>query len=159
MARITPFLWFDNQALAAARFYCSIFPNSHIRGEEQFASSDMEQSSNVVIVEFDLDGSPFLALNGGPGREFNEAVSFVIDCSDQAEVDHYWNGLLANGGVELQCGWLRDQFGIPWQVVPKQLGILMSTGTPEQSTRVGQAMMGMVKLEVAGLEAAFHAGA
>lgn len=155
MSRITPFLWFDHQALEAARYYVGIFPNSKIHGNEEYPPDAPFPEGEVMTVSFELDGMPFVALNGGPMYTFNQAVSFVIDCADQSEVDYYWNALTADGGTEIQCGWLTDRFGVPWQVVPKQLGELTSTGTPEQSNAVFQAMMTMVKLDVAGLQAAF----
>jgi predicted 3-demethylubiquinone-9 3-methyltransferase (glyoxalase superfamily) len=129
-----PCLWFDGQAKAAAEFYCSIFPNSKITDE------------NPMVVKWELDGKPFMGLNGGPMFKFNEAVSFVIDCETQEEIDYYWNRLVTNGGAESQCGWCKDQFGVSWQVVPKILGKLMAD--PEKGQRVVAAFMKMKKFDI-----------
>jgi predicted 3-demethylubiquinone-9 3-methyltransferase (glyoxalase superfamily) len=131
---IYPCLWFDGQAKAAADFYCSIFKNSKITSE------------NPMVVIFELDGKRFMGLNGGPHFKFNESVSFVVDCEDQQEIDYYWNKLLEGGGVESQCGWLKDKFGVSWQIVPTILGKLMSD--PEKSGRVMQAFMQMKKFDI-----------
>jgi predicted 3-demethylubiquinone-9 3-methyltransferase (glyoxalase superfamily)/uncharacterized protein YndB with AHSA1/START domain len=139
--RITPFLWFDGQAEAAARFYASIFPDSEIT------------SVSPMIVNFRLAGLEFMALNGGPHFKFTEAVSFFVSCETQAEVNYFWDKLSAGGSVQ-QCGWLKDQFGLSWQIVPTALGELMGDADPDQSQRVFQAMMQMVKLDIAGLKAA-----
>ncbi len=139
--KITPFLWFDGQAEAAARFYASIFPDSEITGV------------SPMIVNFRLAGLEFMGLNGGPMFQFNEAVSFFVSCTTQAEVDYYWEKLSAGGSVQ-QCGWLKDQFGLSWQIVPTALGELMGGPDPERSQRVMQAMLKMVKLDIAGLKAA-----
>lgn len=139
--KITPFLWFDGQAEAAARFYVSVFPGSEVVGV------------TPMVVTFRLSGLEFLALNGGPHFKFTEAVSFLVNCETQEEVDYYWDKLSAGGSVQ-QCGWLKDQFGLSWQIVPTVLGELMSGPDPEQSQRVFQAMMKMVKLDIAGLKAA-----
>lgn len=142
MSKISPMLWFDNQAEEAARFYVSLFPNSRI------------VSTGGMTVAFELDNVPFTGLNGGPMFKFNEAVSFVINCKDQAEVDRYWDALLADGGSPSQCGWLKDRFGLSWQVVPQALGRLMNDPDRAKAGRVAQAMMQMIKLDIAGLEAA-----
>lgn len=131
---IYPCLWFDGQAKAAADFYCSIFKNSKVTSE------------NPMVVVFELDGKRFMGLNGGPHFKFNEAVSFVVDCEDQQEIDYYWNKLLEGGGTESQCGWLKDKFGVSWQIVPTILGKLMSD--PEKSGRVVQAFMQMKKFDI-----------
>lgn len=143
MPKITPFLWFDNQAEEAARFYVSIFKSSKIL------------SSNPMTVAFELDGQEFMALNGGPDFKFTEAVSFVIDCQNQAEVDEYWSKLTAEGGQESQCGWLKDKYGLSWQVIPRQLSELMGDRDPEKSKRVMEAMLKMKKIDVAVLQAAY----
>ena len=156
MPNITPFLWFDHQAEEAARFYAAIFPNSKVGKITRYPEGAPGPAGGVMTVEFELDGRPFIALNGGPHFAFTEAVSFVIDCRDQAEVDHYWNGLLEGGGRPSQCGWLKDRYGLSWQVTPVQLNQLVERGSPEQAQRVFQAMLGMVKLDVAALEAAFE---
>lgn len=155
MSNITPFLWFDTEALEAARFYTSIFPNSKILGQENFDNTGPDEKQTVQLISFDLNGARFTAMNAGPMFKFNESISFLIDCKDQTEVDYYWEKLLTDGGTESQCGWLKDKFGLSWQVVPQQLSELMSKGTDEQSARVMHAMMGMVKLNVDELQKAF----
>lgn len=133
-----PCLWFDGNARQAADFYCTIFPNSKI----------IEDTG--MVVNFELNGQFFMGLNGGPMFTFNEAVSFVIPCKDQAEIDHYWDTLIANGGSESQCGWCKDQFGVSWQVVPAILGELMSH--PEKGPRVVEAFMQMKKFDIEKLK-------
>lgn len=135
--QIYPCLWFDGKAQEAAKFYCSVFPNSAITADNQ------------MVVTFDLNGIRFIGLNGGPQFVFNEAVSFVIECQDQAEIDHYWSKLTADGGQEGSCGWLKDKFGLSWQVVPAILPELLSD--PERAPRVLQAYMKMKKFEIDGL--------
>jgi len=137
---IYPCLWFDGKAKEAAELYCSIFPNSKITMD------------SPMVVNFELNGKKFMGLNGGPHFKFNEAVSFVITCEDQKEIDHYWNSLTANGGKESQCGWLVDKFGVSWQVIPAILGKLMSD--PEKGPRVAQAFMKMKKFDIAALMSA-----
>jgi predicted 3-demethylubiquinone-9 3-methyltransferase (glyoxalase superfamily) len=144
MNKITPFLWFDGRAEEAARFYSSIFPDAEI--------TDV----SPMIVNFRLAGQEFMALNGGPEFKFNEAVSFFVSCETQAEVDHYWDKLSEGGSVQ-QCGWLKDKFGLSWQIVPTALGELMGDPDPARSQRVLQAMLKMVKLDIAGLKAAAEA--
>jgi predicted 3-demethylubiquinone-9 3-methyltransferase (glyoxalase superfamily) len=129
-----PCLWFDGQAKEAAAFYCSIFKNSKITDE------------NSMVVRWELNGNQFMGLNGGPQFKFNEAVSFVIECENQEEIDHYWNNLISNGGAESQCGWCKDQFGVSWQVVPKILSQLMSD--PEKNEKVIAAFMQMKKFDI-----------
>jgi len=143
MQKVSPFLWFDNQAEEAAKFYTSIFPNSRIL------------ESNPMIVSFELEGEQFTALNGGPQDfSFNESISFVISCANQAEVDHYWDKLSAEGGKPGPCGWLQDRYGVSWQVVPTVLPQLLNHSEPEKAARVGEALRGMGKLDIAQLEAA-----
>ena len=154
MSKITPFLWFDTQAEEAATFYVAIFPNSRIGKVARYSEAGPGPAGSAMTVNFELDGQALIALNGGPHFNLNEAFSFVIDCQDQAEVDHYWDSLLADGGKESRCGWLKDRFGLSWQVVPRQLGELMSSSEPGVAGRVAKAMMQMVKLDVAKLEAA-----
>jgi predicted 3-demethylubiquinone-9 3-methyltransferase (glyoxalase superfamily) len=149
MSKITPFLWFDNQAEEAAVLYTSIFKNSRINNVSRTGPD-----GQVMIVSFELDGQAVTALNGGPLFPFTEAFSFSVDCEDQAEVDYYWQRLLADGGQESQCGWLKDKFGLSWQIVPRALGELMSDPDPVKSQRVMEAMLKMVKLDVAGLQRA-----
>lgn len=157
MPSITPCLWFNMNAEEAATFYCTIFPNSSILGREQAGSDTPSQpAGDTVVVEFQLDGTRFLGLNGGPQFPFSEAVSFTIDCADQEEVDYYWDRLL-DGGEPSQCGWLTDRFGLSWQVVPRRLNELTSHPDPEVARRATEAMLGMIKIDVAALEqAAFN---
>lgn len=144
---VTPFLWYDNEAEDAARLYVSLIPNSRI--------TDVHRHDGAAfVVSFELDGVGYTAMNGGPGHPHTDAFSIAVSCDGQAEVDRLW-AALTEGGKEIQCGWLVDRFGLSWQVVPKQFYALMSAGTPEQSQRVMQAMMGMVKFDVARLQAAF----
>jgi len=152
-AKITPFLWFDTQAEAAADLYVSVFPDSRIVDVVR-GSTAPGGDEQVMIVAFELAGMQLTALNGGPGHTFTEAVSFVIDCADQAEVDHYWNALTADGGEEGPCGWLKDPFGLSWQVVPEALPRLLGDPDRGKAGRVMQAMLGMKKLNVAELERA-----
>jgi predicted 3-demethylubiquinone-9 3-methyltransferase (glyoxalase superfamily) len=156
MQKITPFLWFDSQAEEAARFYCSIFKNSKIGAIARYGEAGPGPKGSVMTVAFELDGQPFTALNGGPHFKFTEAVSFVVNCRDQAEVDEMWDKLSA-GGETSQCGWLNDKFGLSWQIVPTVLMELVSDPDPEKSKRVMQAMLQMTKIDIAKLKAA-HAG-
>lgn len=153
MQKIIPFLWFDTEAEEAARFYASIFPNSKIGRIARYSEVGPGPAGNVMTIQFELDGQAFVGLNGGPMYKFSPAISFQIDCKDQAEVDHYWNALAA-GGREIQCGWVTDRFGLSWQVVPEALPRLMSDPDPAKAQRVAAAMMKMIKLDVAKLEAA-----
>lgn len=155
MHKITPFLWFDHQAEEAANFYTSIFKNSKITGLTRYGEAGPGPKGSVMVVDFELDGQPFHALNGGPVFTFTEAVSFVVNCETQEEVDELWEKLLA-GGQPSQCGWLKDKYGLSWQIVPKVLVKLLSDLDPEKSKRVMQAMLQMVKLDIAGLQAAYH---
>ena len=152
MKNIVTCLWFDQQGLDAARFYTSIFPNSEI-GTQVDLDENGQPASVPMTVEFSLNGSPFVALNGGPMFSFSEAVSFQIMCKDQAEVDYYWDALTA-GGEESQCGWLKDRFGVSWQVVPTRLPELLGQSDPEVARRVVEAFMPMRKLDIAALERA-----
>jgi len=154
MQKITPFLWFDKQAEQAANHYVSIFKNAKITATERYPEGGPGEAGSVMTVAFELDGQKFIALNGGPQFKFDEAISFVIDCKDQAEVDYYWERLLAGGGKQSQCGWLKDKFGLSWQVVPRQLFELTSGPDKARNARVFGAMMKMVKLDVAELERA-----
>jgi predicted 3-demethylubiquinone-9 3-methyltransferase (glyoxalase superfamily) len=154
MPTITPCLWFDTEGEAAAEFYTSIFPNSSIVETLRYGSAGPRPEGSVMTVSFELDGTPFLALNGGP--EFNKhdaAISFVVDCADQEDVDHYWSGL-SDGGEEGPCGWLRDRFGISWQIVPAALPRLLAHPDAATGQRVMQAMLGMRKIEIDELERA-----
>ncbi len=157
MTSITPNLWFDGKALEAARFYVSIFPNSSVDGEHAAAADNPStQAGEPLVVNFTLDGHPFVGINGGPMFTFSEAISFSISCADQAETDYYWDALLAGGGTESQCGWLKDRYGVSWQVIPKQLGEYLGGPDPEGARRAMEAMLEMVKLDVEGLRRAYE---
>ncbi|MEP6648576.1 MAG: VOC family protein [Lapillicoccus sp.] len=149
----TPCLWFDTQGEDAARFYCSVFPNSRIVDISHYGPNTPRSEGTVMTVDFELDGKKFVALNGGPEFTFSEAISFQIDCRDQDEVDRYWTAL-SEGGEEGPCGWVKDKFGLSWQVVPTRLGELLSDPNPERANRAMQAMLQMGKLIVADLEKA-----
>jgi predicted 3-demethylubiquinone-9 3-methyltransferase (glyoxalase superfamily) len=154
MAKIVPHLWYSREAEEAARFYASIFPDSHVDRVTALPSeSPSGPAGSVKIVEFTLFGQPFQAISAGPLDAFNHAVSFIVNCADQAEVDRYWNSLLAGGKAE-QCGWLKDRYGLSWQIVPTALGKLMADPDVAKAKRVGDAMLKMVKLDIAQLEAA-----
>jgi predicted 3-demethylubiquinone-9 3-methyltransferase (glyoxalase superfamily) len=153
MQKITPCLWFDKQGEQAAEFYTSVFPNSRIGEVTRYGSAGPGAEGSAMTVSFELDGQPFLALNGGPEFTFNEAISFQVFCKTQEEVDGYWN-TLSEGGEEGPCGWLKDRFGVSWQIVPAVLPVLLSDPDREKSQRVMTAMLGMGKLEIAGLEEA-----
>jgi predicted 3-demethylubiquinone-9 3-methyltransferase (glyoxalase superfamily) len=152
--KITPHLWFADKAVEAATFYASLFPDSRV---ESVTPIPVETPSgppgSVQVVEFTLAGQPFQAINAGPLDPFNHAISFVVSCDDQAEVDRLWDALSAGGTIE-QCGWLKDRYGLSWQIVPKKLGELMKEKEPKRVERVMEAMLGMKKLDVAGLERA-----
>ena len=153
MIPITPCLWFDGNADAAVTHYLSIFPNSKRLTDSEYGPDSSGDEGTTIVVSFELDGRPFMALNGGPEFAFTPAVSFVVNCESQTELDHYWDRLV-DGGAPSQCGWLTDRFGVSWQIVPTRLGELMSDPDPERGARVMQAMLQMVKLDVAQLEAA-----
>ncbi|HVZ18846.1 MAG TPA: VOC family protein [Terriglobales bacterium] len=152
MQGITPFLWFDGQAEQAANFYVSVFKNSKIKQVSRYSEGGPASAGSVMIVVFELDGREFLALNGGPMFKFTEAVSFVVNCDDQKEIDYYWDKLTADGGKPGQCGWLKDKFGLSWQVVPTAIGRLMSD--PERAPRVMAEVMKMTKLDLKKMEEA-----
>lgn len=155
MQKITPFLWYSRQAEEAAAFYASIFPDSHVsRVTAMPSESPSGPAGSVKIVEFVLHGQPFIAMSAGPLDPFNHAVSFVVNCTDQAEVDRYWNALL-DGGTAEQCGWLKDRFGLSWQIVPTALGEMMTHPDRAKAKRASDAMMKMVKIDIAALRAAF----
>lgn len=155
MQRITPFLWFDTEAEEAAKFYCSLFPNSKILNISHYGKNMPQPEGTVMAVDFELDGQLFTTLNGGPDFKFTEAISFVIRCDSQDEIDRYWNKITANGGAEIQCGWCKDKFGLTWQVVPKVLNELVSSADPAKASRVMQALMKMKKLDIETLKAAY----
>ena len=154
MPTITPNLWFDTEAHEAAEFYCSIFPNSRITNVSHYTEAGPREAGMVLTVDFELDGQRFTGINGGPEFEFDEAVSFLINCRDQAEVDHYWDKLLEGGGRESQCGWLKDRYGVSWQVVPEGMEELFGDSDPERANRAMAAMLKMVKLDIAELRRA-----
>jgi predicted 3-demethylubiquinone-9 3-methyltransferase (glyoxalase superfamily) len=153
MPNITPNLWFDGQALEAAEHYVSIFPNSKVTDVMHYTEAGPGEPGTVVTVAFELDGNPFVGINGGPQFTFDEAVSFEIRCKDQAEVDRYWDALV-EGGEPSQCGWLKDRYGLSWQVVPEELLALVGDDDPERARRATEAMFTMQKLDVAELRAA-----
>ncbi|OBJ34114.1 VOC family protein [Mycolicibacter heraklionensis] len=146
-------LWFDTQALEAAEYYVSIFPNSKVTDVSYWGAENPERDGSPLEVLFELDGRLFSAINGGPNFTLDEAISIQVYCADQAEVDHYWNALSA-GGKEVQCGWLTDRYGLSWQIIPQRLSQLMTDPDPERVLRAKQAMYTMVKLDIAALEAA-----
>jgi predicted 3-demethylubiquinone-9 3-methyltransferase (glyoxalase superfamily) len=156
MQKITPFLWYTKEAEEAARLYCSIFPDSRIvRVNAMQSESPSGPAGSVKIVDFVLFGQSFTAMSAGPFDPFNHAISFSVKCDDQAEVDRYWNALLDGGRAE-QCGWLKDRFGVSWQIVPTALEKLMSGDDRARSKRVSDAMLKMVKFDIAALEAAYQ---
>ncbi len=153
MPDISPMLWFDNQAEEAAAFYVSVFPNSRVIRTARRPAAAPGTPGDVMVVEFELDGKGYSALNGGPMFKFTEAVSLVVACKNQAEIDRYWSALIADGGAESRCGWLRDRFGLSWQIVPELIPQMMA----EDPVRAGKAMaavMTMRKLDLAAIEAA-----
>jgi predicted 3-demethylubiquinone-9 3-methyltransferase (glyoxalase superfamily) len=154
MSAPTPCLWFDTQAAEAAAFYTELFPNSRITNTSYYGDAGPGEPGKVLTVEFELDGRTFTGLNGGPMFTFNEAVSFQVSCDGQDEVDRYWDAFTSEGGEESQCGWVKDRFGVSWQVIPTVLPELLSDPDPERSGRTMQAMLGMKKLDVAALRAA-----
>jgi len=154
MSKITPHLWYTRDADEAARFYASVFPDSRVQRVTALpVESPSGPPGSVKIVEFSLFGQPFMAMSAGPLDPFNHAVSFVVSCDSQEEIDRYWNALLEGGQAE-QCGWLKDRYGLCWQIVPRRLGELMTDADPARSRRTAAAMMKMVKFDIAALEAA-----
>ncbi|MST33623.1 VOC family protein [Acidimicrobiaceae bacterium USS-CC1] len=154
MPAITPFLWFDDQAEAAVDFYCSVFPDAEVLHVARYGPAGPGPEGAVMAVRFSLEGAEFTALNGGPSHAgFDETISFVIDCADQAEVDRYW-AALTEGGEEIACGWLRDRFGLCWQVVPAGLPEVLGDPVPERAERAMRAMLQMKKLDLDTLRAA-----
>lgn len=153
MPTITPNLWFDTEALEAAEHYVSIFPNSRITDVSHYGEAGPREAGMVLTVAFELDGQPFTAINGGPEFPFTEAISLAIGCAEQQEVDHYWTRL-TDGGEEGQCGWLKDRFGVSWQVVPAALQELLTDPDAGRSERAMKAMLGMKKLDVEEMRAA-----
>jgi predicted 3-demethylubiquinone-9 3-methyltransferase (glyoxalase superfamily) len=157
MARISPCLWFDGQAEEAANFYVSVFERSRILGVSHWGESGEGRQGSVLVAWFELDGQRFTALNGGPQFRFTEAVSLVVECEDQAQIDRYWSKLTADGGEESMCGWVKDRYGLSWQIVPAELPQLLDDEDPAARDRVMAAIMPMRKLDLAALRKA-HAG-
>ena len=155
MQRITPFLWFDDKAEEAARFYVSIFKNAKVGSISRYGDAGPGPKGAVMVAAFELDGQGFLALNGGPQFKFSPAISFVVNCETQEEVDHYWDKL-SEGGEKLQCGWLQDKFGVSWQIVPTVLGQMMQDKDAAKAQRVMKAMLQMHKIDVAALGKAYE---
>jgi predicted 3-demethylubiquinone-9 3-methyltransferase (glyoxalase superfamily) len=153
MQKITPCLWFDTEGEDAATFYTSVFPNSRIREITRYGSAGPRAEGTVMTVSFELDGQEYVALNGGPDFTFNEAISFQVSCEGQGEVDRLWS-TLSEGGEEGPCGWLKDRFGLSWQIVPTALPRLLADPDRDRSQRVMQAMLEMRKIDIAALEAA-----
>jgi predicted 3-demethylubiquinone-9 3-methyltransferase (glyoxalase superfamily) len=157
MAMITPCLWFDGQAEEAAAFYASVFPDSRVVSVTRSPADDPStHAGDVLMVSFTVAGQPFTGLNGGPRFAFTEAISFQIDCADQAEVDRYWEALVEGGGEHSQCGWLKDRFGVSWQVVPRQLGDYLAGPDAEGSRRAMEAMLRMQRLDLEELRRAYE---
>ena len=159
MPKITPCLWFDTEAEDAAALYTSVFPSSRILSVSRYGEAGSRPAGMVMTVSFELDGQEFVALNGGPEFTFNEAVSFQVHCQTQEEVDHYWSKLTADGGEEGPCGWLKDKFGLSWQIVPTRMMELLGDPDPEVSQAAMRAMLEMKKIDIAAVEQAALAGA
>lgn len=158
MSKITPFLWFDNQAEQAVDFYLSVFPGSKVLDVARHGEAGPGPAGSVMLIRFELDGNEFLALNGGPEHyAFDESISFVIDCATQEDVDRYWEAL-TDGGEEIACGWLKDRFGLRWQVVPSELPELLGDPDPRRAQRAMQAMMTMKKLDINAMRDAADGG-
>ena len=159
MSRIIPHLWYNTEAEEAAKFYASVLPNSKVDGVTPLmAESPNGPPGSVKVVEFTLIGQPFMAISAGPLDDFNHSISFIVECDDQKEIDRLWDAL-GKGGMIEQCGWLRDRYGLCWQIVPKALGEMMKDKDPVRAQRVAEAMLQMVKLDIAGLQQAYNAAA
>jgi len=157
MPDIQPCLWFDTEAEDAAKFYCSIFPNSKITRISHYTDVGPRPKGMVLTVEFVLDGKPFMALNGGPDFKFTEAISISVECDTQEEIDRYWSALQAGGGKEIECGWLKDRYGLSWQVSPKKLAEIITSPDQAKADRAMRAMLKMKKIVLADIEAAVGA--
>ena len=155
MQKISPFLWFDDQAEEAVNFYTSIFKNSKILNVTRYGEVGPGPKDSVMTVAFQLEGQEFMALNGGPHFKFTEAISFVVKCKTQEEVDDLWENLYEGGGEKIQCGWLKDKYGVSWQIVPTILGEMISDPNRAKSQRVMEAMLKMKKIEIEGLKRAY----
>jgi predicted 3-demethylubiquinone-9 3-methyltransferase (glyoxalase superfamily) len=158
MPKQTPCLWFDGQGEEAAQFYCSVFPNSRITDVARYGKAGPGREGDVMVVTFELDGQPYVALNGGPQFTFDEAISFQIDCSSQEEADHYWYAL-SKDGEEGPCGWLKDRYGLSWQVTPRRMIELLADPDPDRSARAMAAMLQMRRIDIAQVERAADAQA
>ncbi len=156
MQRITPFLWVDDQAEQATNFYVSIFPHSKILSRSHYGEAGPKPGGTVMVVEFELDGQKFMALNGGPEFKFNESVSFMVECKTQEELDGYREKLLSDGGTPVQCGWLKDKYGLAWQVVPAALMEMLKDKDAERVNRVMQAMLEMVRIDLRTIKEAYE---
>ncbi|MBZ5667683.1 MAG: VOC family protein [Acidobacteriia bacterium] len=156
MQKITPFLWFDGKAEEAANFYVSIFKNSKILNIARFGEAGPGPKGSTMVVSFQIEGQKFSALNGGPQYTFSPAISFLVDCETQAEVDELWTKLTAAGGKEVQCGWLTDKFGVSWQIIPRAFMEMMQDKDPVKSQRVFKAMLQMTKLDIEALKRAYR---
>lgn len=156
MSKITPSLWFDNNLEQAMEFYASVFPDTRIHGTTRYTEGGMGEPGTVMTGDFEILGQRFNAINGGPHFKFSEAVSFIIECKDQAEVDYYWDKLTEGEGAESQCGWVKDKFGVSWQIVPKALYATVTGPDKAGAERATKAMLGMKKLIVADLEKAYR---
>lgn len=154
---ITPFLWFDDDAEQAIAFYTSLFPDSQLLSSTRWGEGGPVPAGTLMSATFRLAGRDYMALNGGPHYRLNEAFSLFVACKDQAEIDHWWQALLADGGQESRCGWLKDRFGVSWQIVPEELATLLADPDPVKAGRVGQALLRMQKIDLAALRRA-HAG-
>jgi predicted 3-demethylubiquinone-9 3-methyltransferase (glyoxalase superfamily) len=155
MQKITPFLWFDNQAEDAVHFYTSIFRNSKVVSVNRYGEAGPGPKGSVMTLKFLLDGQEFVALNGGPHFKFSEAISFVVNCETQEEVDKFWEKL-SEGGEKVQCGWLKDKYGVSWQIVPTVLVEMLQDKDPEKAKRVMEAMLQMKKIDIKGLKDAYQ---
>lgn len=158
MPRIIPNLWFDDQALEAAEFYVSIFPDSRITSVAHYTEAGPGEPGTVLTVDFELDGQPHVAINGGPHFTFDEAISLMVECDDQDEIDHYWDALQSGGGSESMCGWCKDRYGLSWQVVPTGMDELFADPDTSRATRAMEAMLQMRKIDLAALQAAADGG-
>ncbi|MGE3241090.1 MAG: VOC family protein [Pirellulales bacterium] len=157
MSTITPCLWFDTNALEAAQFYVSMFKNSKLGKVSYYGDGAPLPKGTVLTVTFELDGQEFMGLNGGPMFKFTEATSFIVNCDSQAEIDNYWDKLTADGGQPVQCGWLKDKFGLSWQIVPKVISKMLTDKDPAKTARVMGEVMKMIKPDIKSLEAAYNA--
>jgi predicted 3-demethylubiquinone-9 3-methyltransferase (glyoxalase superfamily) len=156
MQKITPFLWFDNQAEEAMNFYTLIFKNSKVKTVSRYGDAGPGPKGTVMVAKFELEGQEFMVLNGGPRFKFTQAISFVVNCTSQEEVDNLWEKLLAGGGAEDACGWLRDRYGLSWQIIPTALGEMMSDPDKQKAGRAMQAMLKMKKIDIAEMRRAFE---